>query len=76
MAAELVFFALEQHVECGEGAVAASDVLLELDFLFFAQGIVAVDLLFEDAELVADHDELAVIPTVTHIDVADAELVE
>jgi FeS assembly SUF system protein len=58
LAAELIFFAFEQDVEARQGAVAAGDVLLELHLLFVAQVLVAVDLLFEHAELVANHDDL------------------
>ena len=54
---KLVFFFLEEDVEGGEGAVAFGDVLLELDLFAVGEFLVGVDLLFEDAEVVADHDD-------------------
>jgi len=57
---KLIFLLLEQHVEGGEGAVAFGDVLLELDLFAVGQFFVGVDLLLEDAEVVADHDDFVI----------------
>jgi adenosine deaminase len=53
----VVFLALEQHVERGQGSVAARDVLLEADFVFVGEDFVCVDALLEDAQAVAEHDD-------------------
>ena len=52
---DLVFLVFEKDVEGGHGAVAARDVLLHFDFFAIGEFFVAVDLLFEDAEVVAHH---------------------
>ncbi len=54
---ELVFLVFEEDVEGGHGAVAAGDVLLHLDFFAVGEFFVAVDLLFEDTEVVAHHHD-------------------
>ena len=58
LAAELAFFVFEEEVEGGERSIAAGDVLLHLDFLGIAEFVVRVDLLLQDAEVVADHRDL------------------
>jgi hypothetical protein len=55
---ELVFFVLEQEVEGGHGTVAAGDILLHFDLLGVTEFIVAIDLLFQNAQVVAHHDNL------------------
>lgn len=55
---ELVFFILEEHVERGERPVTTGNVLLHLDFLTIRKVGVAVDLLFEDAQLIPDTHQL------------------
>ena len=57
LGSKLVFLLFEEDVEGGEGAVAFGDVLLHLDFFAIGEFFVGVDLLFEDAEVVADHDD-------------------
>src|SRR6188474_3512704 len=54
---ELVVLLGEQHVEAGEGSVAARDVSLQLDLEIFRQ-LGGVELLLERAEAVAQHDDL------------------
>ena len=55
---ELIALVGEEHVERRQRAVAAGDVLLHLDLLVIRELRVRVDLLLQDAELVADHHDL------------------
>ena len=54
----MVALALKQHVEGRKRAIAPSDILLEFDLVVLGELGVAVDLLFEDPELVSNHDDL------------------
>src|SRR5690606_18182281 len=58
LADKVIVSALEEHVEGREAAVAAGDVLLQLHLLIGAQRRVLVQLLLEQPQLVADHDDL------------------
>src|ERR1019366_4090128 len=55
---ELVFTVREENVEGRERSVAAGHVLLQLHLVFARELRVGVDLLLEDAEPIADHDDL------------------
>src|SRR5450631_4543154 len=55
---ELIVTVREQHVEGGERAIAAGDVLLELHLLVVGELGVCVYLLLEDTQLVPDEHDL------------------
>src|SRR5690349_7200000 len=55
---KLVFLVLKQDIEGGHAAVAAGDVLLEVNLVFVVEFFVGVDGLFEHAQAVAHHDDL------------------
>src|SRR5262249_55094923 len=57
-AGEVILLVAEQHVEGGQGAVAAGDVLLQVDLFLVAELGVAVDLLLEHAHAIAQQDDL------------------
>src|SRR5205807_5382875 len=55
---KLILFLLEQNIERGQRAIAASDVLLELELIGITEFIARVQLLLEHAQVVADHNDL------------------
>ena len=55
---KLILFLLEQNIERGQRAIAASDVLLELELICIIQLIALVHLLLEHAQVIADHTDL------------------
>lgn len=57
MLLKLVLLFLEQNIEGGQGAVAFGDVLLKFHFLAVVEFFLGVDLLFQHAEVVADHHD-------------------
>src|SRR5438874_12795538 len=55
---KLILLLLEQNIERGQRAIAASDVLLHLDLICITQFIARVYLLLEHAQVVANHNDL------------------
>ena len=55
---KLILFLLEENIERGQRAIAASDVLLELELICITEFIARVHLLLEHAQVVADHNDL------------------
>ncbi len=55
---ELIRLVLEEDIEGGQRAVAARDVLLEIELVGVAQFVARVHLLFEHAQVVPDHHDL------------------
>ena len=53
----MVLLVSEKDVEGSQGSIGTGDVLLHLDFFAVGQFFVGVNFLFEDAEIVADHDD-------------------
>src|SRR5207248_505533 len=54
---KLILFLLEQNIERGQRAIAASDVLLELELVCISEFVACVHLLLENAQIVTDHDD-------------------
>src|SRR2546421_264793 len=55
---KLILFLLKQNIERGQRAIAASDVLLELELVCITEFVACVHLLLENAQIVTDHDDL------------------
>jgi hypothetical protein len=58
LSGELILPVREEHIEGRKRPVTGGDVLLQLDLLVVAELGVPVDLLLEDPQLVANHDDL------------------
>ena len=54
---ELVVLVFEQDVERGVRSVTARDILLQVDLVRFAQFVARVHLLFENAQIIPNHDD-------------------
>src|SRR2546421_6317702 len=54
---KLILFLFEQNIERGQRAIAASDVLLELELVCISEFVACVHLLLEHAQIVPDHDD-------------------
>src|SRR5690349_13687328 len=55
---EVIFLVAEEHVEGGQRAVTAGDVLLQVELVFGFELGVTIDLLLEDPQPVAQHHDL------------------
>ena len=57
LGSELVVLVFEQDVERGERSVTASNILLQIELVRFAQFVARVQLLFENSQIIPNHDD-------------------